>query len=315
MVGAAGGGVVAGVGVGVGAADGVGLGGALGLADGLALGVAGVNVRAGLADAEALGLGEASATADGRTQDDERAPIEVLEQDRLRTTLDAADALERGQERRLLRHDVLSTGHPGRGERADRGDGAVRGVRAVIGVAPGRARHLRQPEDGGQLGPLEGRRERRLEPTRTSRRSTSPRSGLFGRRVEEQDDRAIGRSDRERVGADVVEAGLVEEGQVAALERGLGLSACHPCGHRHAHQELPSARPIDGVVLVAAGEPGDPLRPEIGVGVEVVRDDRQDAVDGIRAKDPGRRLDLPSLSVRRPREPPQRRSSTPRRGA
>ena len=55
-----------GVGVGLGGADGVGLGGALGLADGLALGVAGVNVRAGLADAEALGLGEASATAPGR---------------------------------------------------------------------------------------------------------------------------------------------------------------------------------------------------------------------------------------------------------
>ena len=145
------------VGVGVGAADGVGLGGALGLglSDGLAVGVAGVNVRAGLADAEALGLGEASATAPRPQQDDDRAPVDILEQDRLRTTLEVADALERGQERRLLRHDVFRAGHPCRGERADRGDRAVRRVRAVIGVAPGGAAHLRQAEDGGQVGSLD----------------------------------------------------------------------------------------------------------------------------------------------------------------
>ena len=47
--------------------------------------------------AEALGLGEAFRDGGRPQQDDDRGPVDVLEQDRLRTTLDAADALERGR--------------------------------------------------------------------------------------------------------------------------------------------------------------------------------------------------------------------------
>ena len=204
----------------------VGVGVGVGLGEGLRLGLgvgAGVSVRPGLADAAAEGLGEAATSAAGRRRATSRLPTEILEQHRLRPELDLADALERFQECGLLRHDVIRAGHPGGGQRADRGHGAIRRVGAVVGVAPRRAADFLTsrktavssvPSSGALTAP--GADAIQIDDPR-------PEQGVVRGGVEDEQDRAIGPADRECVEADVEVARLVEESEVCGLEAAGGV--------------------------------------------------------------------------------------------
>ena len=132
--------VGAAVAVAVGAAVAVGLG--VGLAVALALGAV---VAVGVADAVGvalpLGPGDGS-RADGLTSATRMLPLRSGQLEPDAAVLDPADALQRGQERGLLGHDVIGAGHPCRRERTDRRDRPVRRVRTLVRVAAGRAGDL-----------------------------------------------------------------------------------------------------------------------------------------------------------------------------
>ena len=129
LVGAGGVGVGVGVGVGAGVADGA----AVGALDGCGARAAGTGRRA------ALGLGDGSGV-DGRTRATRMPPLRSCSSSVWPRGSTRADALEGRQEGRLLRHDVFGAGEPGRGQRTDRDDLPVRGVRTLERVAAGRTR-------------------------------------------------------------------------------------------------------------------------------------------------------------------------------
>ena len=86
----------------------------------------------------------------GRTRATCEAPAQVGQESVSPRRLDEGGALERGEERGLLGHDVVRAGHPGRRDAADPHDVAVRAVRAGVLVAAGRATDARDAEHGGR---------------------------------------------------------------------------------------------------------------------------------------------------------------------
>ena len=103
--------------------------------------------------------------------------------------------------------------------------------------------------------------------------------------------------DRQRVAPRGVRPAGIEQPEDGLFE-GHRLLVAGPQRHRRLRDEQRSpARAIQRVELVAAREAPDALRRELGVGVQVVRDDGERAVELVRAEDPVGALELPAARV------------------
>ncbi len=120
---------------------------------------------------------------------------------------------------------------------------------------------------------------------------------VLGRGIEHEQRLAPGPKIVSVLAARAVEAALAEQGEVGGLEVHRRLDARHQRAGRVRDEQRPAPGAIQGVVAVAAAEPGDPVRVELGVRVLGVGDEREGRVDQVGPEDPLGAVELAAAAL------------------